>query len=110
AFVKGPNFAAGDVLTISADIAREIILPAFGTLDLRTFNAETDVVEFTGSAQLAVEPGSSIITGAGILRFTDNAQIRFEAAANAAAFFEAIAHGPHNPLLTPLATIDAAQI
>jgi len=108
-FVRGPNFAEGDVLTISADIAREIIVPASGALDLRTFNVATDVIEFVGLAQLAIEPGASIVLGGGTLRFGGDSQIRFEAAPNAAGFFQAIPHGAHNPALDPLAIVPAAD-
>jgi hypothetical protein len=110
AFVKGPDFAEGDVLTINADIAREIILPAFGTLDLRSFDLETDVVQFTGAAQFAVEPGATIITGMGTLSFANNSQLRFEAAPNVTAFFQAIPHGAHDETLPPLETIPAADV
>lgn len=75
---KRSDFAEGDVLTISSDIAHEIIIPSGSRLDLRTFNEATDVVEFIGEAQLAVEPGSSIVTGLGVLSFADNAQIRLK--------------------------------
>ncbi len=108
-FVKGPDFVDGDVLTINADIAHEIILPASSRFDLRSFDVVTDLVQFTGEAQLAVEPGSSIITGLGTLSFANNSQIRFEAAPNVTTFFQAIPHGNHNETLPPLQVVPAAN-
>ncbi len=110
AIVKGPDFAEGDVLTISSDIAHEIIIPSGSCFDLRSFDLETDVVQFTGESQLAVEAGSSIVTGLGTLSFANNSQIRFEAAANTTAFFQAIPHGTHDETLPPLQIIPAANI
>lgn len=108
-FVKGPHFAAGDVLTVNASSAREVRLVGSGIFDLGSFNSETDVVEFTGNVNFVAEPASKIVTGLGTLRFAGNSQLTFEQAFNATAFFDAIPHGAHSSLLDPLAIVDAAN-
>jgi hypothetical protein len=106
--VKGPNFVTGtDVLTINSSVSSAITLS--GTLDVSSFDAVGDLVQFTGNVSVVAEPGSRIITGLGTLSFADFSQLNFEAAFNAATFFDAIPHGAHNPLLNPLAVVDAAS-
>ncbi len=108
AFLKGPNFSPGDKLEIAASVQHEIRVKPSGILDLRSFDASTDEIEFCGDIRFCFEPGSQIILGGGVMRFADRATILFSAATNVTETFEAIPHGAHNNTLDPLATVDAS--
>ena len=108
AIVKGPNFAACDVLELYSPVEREIRVKSTGTLNLASFTDVTDIVSIAGQLKLVVEPGAKIITGAGTLRFAGNSELLFEPAVNAESFFTAIPHGAHDSTL-PITTIDAAD-
>lgn len=107
AFVKGPNFASCDVLELYSSIPREILLKSTGTLNLTSFDDPDQIVAFLGEVRLVVEPGATIITGAGTLRFGENSQLVFEASNVAQDFFEAIPFGLEDSSL-PITTVDAA--
>jgi len=109
AFLKGPNFSEGDKLEIRASVQHEIRVKPSGILDLRSFNTETDEVEFCGDIRFCFEPGSRIILGGGVLRFADRATLLFEASPKVLETFEAIPHGDHDDALDPLATVNAAN-
>ena len=108
AFVKGPNFAACDVLQLYSPVPHSITLKAGATLDLSTFDNVDDIVEIAGKLTFVAEPGSKIITGLGTLNFADDSELLFEAAEGVADFFAAIPHGAHDPSLSPLAVVNAS--
>jgi hypothetical protein len=105
--VKGPNFAACDVLRLYSAVPRQILLKSTGILNLTSFNDANDIVQIAGDLRLVVEPGATIITGAGTLSFADNAQLLFEPSTRAEAFFAAIPFGTIDNTL-PITTVAAA--
>ena len=108
AVVKGPDFADGDMLEFYSAVPRQILVKSTGILNLASFTNPTQVVAIAGELKLVLEPGATIVTGTGTLRFAGNAQMLFEAAFNAASFFEAIPHGAHDSTL-PITTVEAAD-
>jgi hypothetical protein len=112
AIVKGPNFGSCDILEFYSPVEREIRVKSTGTLNLASFTDVTDIVAFTGALKVVVEPGATIITGSGTLRFAGDSQLLFEPAADAPDFFAAIPHGSHDSTLaiTTVAAADAHNI
>lgn len=117
AIVKGPDFAgcgtpqlsAGDVLEFYSAVPHEIRVKSTGTLNLASFTDATDIVAIAGELKLVLEPGATIITGAGVLRFAGNSEMLFEPSNIAQDFFTAIPHGAHDATLG-ITTIDAAEM
>ncbi|HSC25262.1 MAG TPA: hypothetical protein VLB80_03550 [Candidatus Babeliales bacterium] len=107
AFVKGPNFPSCGVLELYSPVPREIRLKSTGTLNLTSFNDVSQIIAFLGELSLVIEPGATIVTGAGTLRFAENSQLLFEAATDALAFFSAIPFGMQDSAL-PIITVNAA--
>ena len=105
--VKGPDFAACDVLRLYSAVPHQILLKSTGVLNLSSFNDVNDIVQIAGDLRLVVEPGATIITGAGTLSFADNAQLLFEPSAKAQAFFTAIPFGAIDNTL-PITTVAAS--
>jgi hypothetical protein len=108
AFVKGPDFASCDVLELYSAVPRQITLKSGATLSLTSFTDPTEIVAIAGQITLAVEPGAQIVTGAGTLRFADNAQLLFLPSNNAESFFSAIPFGAEDSTL-PVTTVPAAD-
>lgn len=76
--LKGPDFAAGDVLSFSSSgCCRTIRVTDTGTLDLRSFDPG-DVIQFGGDLRVVLEPGAQILMSGVTLRVTDNACIKAE--------------------------------
>jgi hypothetical protein len=109
AIVKGPNFASCDVIELYSAVERQILVKSSGTLNLASFTDANEIVSIAGQLKLVLEPGATIITGAGTLRFSGNSQLLFEPAVNAESFFAGIPHGAHDDALT-IDTVDAADI
>ncbi len=91
--VKGPDFADCDVLELYSAVPRQILLKSSGTLNLTSFDDVNQIVQIGGELSLVVEPGATIVTGMGTLRFADSAQLLFEASTKAFDFFNAIPFG-----------------
>lgn len=108
AFVKGPNFATCDVLELYSAVPHEIRVKSTGTLNLTSFTDSQNIVAIMGELTLVVEPGATIVTGAGTLRFGDNARLLFEPSATAEDFFAAVPFGAIDNTL-PVTTVDAAN-
>ena len=107
AFVKGPDFGSCDVLTITSETPRQILLKSGAILSLTSFDNADQIVSFGGQVNLVVEPGARIVTGAGTLQFSGNSQLNFQPANNAESFFSAIPFGPEDSSL-PITTVEAA--
>jgi hypothetical protein len=105
-FVKGPDFAACDVLQLYSAVPRQILLKSSGTLNLSSFGVD-EIVQIAGELRLVVEPGARIITGLGTLSFADNAQLLFVPSTRAFDFFNAIPFGLIDSTL-PITTVDAS--
>lgn len=106
--LKGPNFAAGDVLTISAPTPNEIRVKSGGILDLRSFDTVTDTIAFDGQIQLIFEPGSQLLTSNGAIDFKGNSLLLFEPSQQLESFFNAIPLGVINNGIAPFIVVDAA--
>lgn len=106
--VKGPDFANCDVLQLYSPVARQILLKSSGTLNLTSFDNVNQIVQIGGQLSLVVEPGATIVTGMGTLRFADNAQLLFESSTRAFDFFNAIPFGLIDNTL-PITTVDASE-
>lgn len=107
AFLKGPDFTASDVLTINADVPRELRFTKDGILDLRSFDIGT--VRFGGEIKVIFEPGSRILLGTGVLEFTQETDLIFEQNVKAASFFSSIPVGAIDNSLDPLVSRNAAD-
>jgi len=105
--LKGPNFAQGDVLTISAPTANEIRVKSGGILDLRSFD-DGSTIAFDGQVQLIFEPGSQLLTSNGAIDFQGNSLLLFEPSQQISSFFNAIPLGAINNTLPPFQIADAA--
>lgn len=75
--LAGPDFGIDcpQRLKFHANCCRSIIVKAGGILDLSSFISSHQVVEFTGYAQLVLEPGSLVLLNGGKLIMSDNTQI-----------------------------------
>lgn len=90
--LKGPNFCSGCNLTtdecvirFESDCCSSVRVTQSGILDLSSFDANNQVVEFGGNIRLILEPGATIAWGGqdpetegGVLRFVDQAQLIVE--------------------------------
>lgn len=75
--LAGPDFGVDcpQRLAFYAPCNRSIIVKAGGILDLSSFTSSNQFIEFTGYAQLVLEPGSIILLNGGKLIMSDNTQI-----------------------------------
>lgn len=75
--LAGPDFGAEypQRLKIYATSPRSIIVKTGGILDLSSFNSSTQILEFTGYAQLVLERGAIILLHGGKLIMSDNTHI-----------------------------------
>jgi hypothetical protein len=106
--VKGPDFAACDVLQLYSAVPRQILLKSSGTLNLTSFDNVDQIVQIAGELTLVVEPGATIVTGAGTLSFADDAKLLFESSSTAFDFFNAIPFGLIDNTL-PIRTVNASK-
>lgn len=73
----GPNFGITqqDRVTFHATNSRAIRITKDGVWRMLTFNTQNKVIEFSGNAQLILEPGAQMIMNNGKLLMSDNAQL-----------------------------------
>ncbi len=103
AFLRGPDFNQ-NILRINSDVEREFRVKPSGVLDFRSFQAG-DVVEFGGQTKVILEAGATILMGDATVRFTDDAQLYAEPYFKSQEIFDAIAEGPIDNTLDPIATV-----
>lgn len=108
--LKGPDFQPGNVLTFNADTPKTFRVTQDGILDLRSFDAVTDVIQFAGQVKMILEAGAQIWMNGVTVQFADDAIMFAEPFEDAQTIFNAIPHAlPHNPALNPFNTTPAAN-
>jgi len=111
AFVKGPHFVSGtDMLEITSDEPRTLRIQSTGYVDLQSFDDSRDIVRFSGSVRLIMEPGSSIIMGGGVLQIAQEAMIIMEPVHATHTMFNGYQRGKQVNTENPFVESDASRI
>lgn len=107
--LKGPAFRFGEKLTFYSPVPREIRVKPTAVLDLRSFDDESNIIEFSGDIRLIMEPGSTLLMDGARLQFTDNAQMIFEPSQTIFSDISSIPFGPIDNTLSPTAVVQASE-